>query len=326
MGITDRIVTVTPAMAEEWLSHNLWNRQRKRAEWQVDRLAIEMEKGRFTPGTQIHFGVLNGDPKLVNGQHTLGAIVKYGAPIQLSVLYTDVADEKELGALYGRHDRHRGRTPHDAFLAAGLSHELNLSEQEVNSFGSGLKFVLMDFRRPSVNLDVEISASVDRLADEMRQWQPAAGMYFEAVREARHGMRGTYRRAPVVAVGLVTFQHQPSLATEFWAGAAGDDALGRNDPRRALNSFLATSTSGHGDPINYMRAVANAWNKFYDRDDLQFLRPGDQGRMGITIKGTPYKSKKRDGRVPATMQPESLLPAEAGDEALMKEVLGAFAP
>lgn len=288
---------VTPAMADSWLNHNLYERQRRRAEWHVNRLAIEIEKGRFIAGTQIHFGVLEGKLKLVNGQHTLAAIVEAGIATELTVLKTPVEDEAELGQLYSRHDRHRSRTPHDAFLGMGLSGELDLAELEVNSFGSGLKWVLGGFRRPSVHNDVEIASSLDHLAHEMREWGEVARKYFECVREAKHGMKAAFRRAPVVAVGLVTMKHQEEKARRFWGGAAEQDGLTRHDPRAALNDFLRSNTSGHGDPIRYIRHVAGAWNKHYENGELQFLRPGDTGKIGVTIRGTPYKAWKRKGSV-----------------------------
>lgn len=290
-AVRSELVTVTPQMAEQWLSHANYERQRKRAEWHVNRLAGEMEKGRFVAGTQIHFCLLGGKLKLVNGQHTLAAIARSGIPITLNVLHTQVESEAELGQLYGRHDRHRSRTPHDAFLGMGLAAELELSEQEVNAFASGLKWVLANFRRYSVHHgDVEISTSLDFLAEHMRDYASYARRYFEFVREARHGMKGAFKRSPVVAVGLVTIKHQPDKAKDFWSGCADDDALVRLDPRRALNVFLSKNTSGHGDPVQYIRHVAGAWNKFYESGTLQLLRPGDSGKIGVTIKGTPYKA------------------------------------
>ena len=284
-------VVVTPGMAENWLNRAIYERQRKRAEWHVKRLAIEMKEGRFIVGTQIHFGVLNGALKLVNGQHTLAAIAMSGKPIELTVLYTHVDDEKELGQLYGRHDRHRGRTPHDAFLGMGLSQELGLEDAEVNSFSPALKWVMNGFRRPSVQVNPEM-ASLDYLAKNMIEWGEHARTYFDCVRDARHGMKAAYRRAPVVAVGLATICFKKEKAVEFWTGAAADNELHRFDPRRALNQFLATNSSGWGDPVIYMRNVAGAWNKFYDNGELQFLRPGDTGKVGVTIRGTPFKAAR----------------------------------
>lgn len=58
---------VTPCMAEDWLGHAVYEKQRRRAEWHVRRLAVEMERGRFIKGTQIHFGVL-GLPRAEVGE------------------------------------------------------------------------------------------------------------------------------------------------------------------------------------------------------------------------------------------------------------------
>lgn len=287
---TSVLMTVTPQMAEDWLNHAVYERQRRRAEWHVKRLAIEMEKGRFIAGSQIHFGILANEMKLVNGQHTLAAIVKTRGSISLTVLRTVVGNEKELGQLYSRHDRHRGRTPHDVFLGMGLANELQLEEIEINSFAPALKWVVNGFRRPSVQANPEM-ASLDWLASRMTEWSQVARTYFDSVRDARHGMKAAFRRAPVVAVGLATIKHKKERALEFWQGAVADDGLHKLDPRRALNQFLTSNSSGYGDPVIYMRNVAGAWNKFYDDGEMQFLRPGDTGKIGVTIRGTPYKAQ-----------------------------------
>ncbi len=288
---TSTLVTVTPEMADGWLATAMYERQRRRAEWHVKRLSLEIEKGRFIAGSQIHFGIINGEMRLVNGQHTLAAISRTGISVPLAVLRTVVRNEHEIGELYGRHDRHRGRTPHDAFLGMGLSGELQMEEVEVNAFSAGLKFVLAGLRRPSVHLHPEM-ASLDYLAGQMRAWSNTARTYFDCVRDARHGMKAAFRRSPVVAIGLVTIHAKEEQAKEFWAGAASDDGLHKHDPRRALNQFLATTTSGHGDPITYMRNIAGAWNKYFENGELQFLRPGDMGKIGVTVRGSKFKAVK----------------------------------
>lgn len=300
--IRSDLMLVTPSQAQEWLSQNLYERQRKRAEWQVGRLGRAMEKEEFIAGTQIHFGEWDGHLYLLNGQHTLGGIVRSGQPILLSVLVTRLDSEEQLGQLYGRHDRHRGRTPHDAYAGMGLAERIGLSEVETNAFGSGLKWVLNGFRPLSVHKNAEIVTSIDYLSDEMIAWQETARRYFEHVRPARFGLKGPFRRALVVAVGLVTIKHQEAKAKLFWEGAAEEDMLTKTDPRKALNVFLIRNTSGHGDSIAYLRNVAWAWNKFYENGELLFLRPGDVGKIGVTIRGTPYKAAKKKPLKPSAVE------------------------
>ncbi len=296
---TVEVAIVNPAMAIEWLSNALYERQRKRAEWHVRRLSIEITKGRLIPGTQIHFCILNGKQRLINGQHTLAAIVKADKPAVLTILRTVVSSEEEVGQFYGRHDRHRGRTPHDALGAMNMAAKLDLSEPEVNAFATGLRWIESGFRRLSVHTDPELSGSNDRIADSMMEWGKIAGLYFDAVRNAHHGMKAAFRRGPVVAVGLATFKHQQDKASRFWSVAADEDGMTKNDPRKALNDYLRKTTSSSGDPILYMRNVAAAWNKFYEDGTLTFLRPSDAGKVGITLRGTPYKATIRKGGVQA---------------------------
>lgn len=289
------LIFVTPAMAEHWLSHCLYERQRRRAEHHVQRLKIEMEKGRFIAGTQIHFGVINGKLFLVNGQHTLAALVRYGQPLELSVIYTPVESEDELGKLYGRHDRHRSRTPHDAYLGMGLGQELDLPENEINAFGPALKFVLSGFRRISVSTAPELSTSTDLLADEMRKWVIHAKNYFVLAREAPHGTKAIFRRSPVVAVGLVTFRDQKEQAEKFWTGVIQVDGLHTNDPRRVLNAFLLLNASRTIHPITYIKHIATAWNRFMEGAEVVFLRASDLNKIGVTLKGTLIKAQRTSG-------------------------------
>lgn len=302
--------TVTPQMADEWLNHSNYDRQRKRAEWHVRRLAREIERGRFVAGTQIHFGVLDGNLKLLNGQHTLAAIVRSGIPTPLQILQTPVRDEKELGELYGRHDRHRSRTSSDAFYGMGLAQDIGLSDKETNAFAPALKYVLNDFRRAIVTDGKEFATSLDCLAEHMTLWSAYAREYFGYVREAGPGLKGPFRRAPAVAIALVTIKHQPAKAIDFWAVAAADDGLHKDDPRKALVNWLLSHSSQVGDPITYMRNIASAWNKFYQNGTLQFLRPGELGKMGITIRGTPYKAVRRVGSQVDDDDAESVKPAQ----------------
>lgn len=304
------IITVTPRQAEHWLSTAMFERQRRRAEWHVKRLATEMQEGRFIAGTQIHFGVLDGQMKLVNGQHTLAAVARSGQPVELSVLKTPVASEEELGELYARHDRHKSRKPHDAYVGMGLAEKLDLSEAEVNALGAGLRWMLNDFRKQTVH---EPSMPPDQLGHEMKNWAHVASLYFEAVRDAGHGLKSAFRWAMVVGVGLATFGEQPELAKKFWSQAAKPDNLTKNDPRLVLSLYLAGNGPRKTDPLNFVRMIAATWNKFYEQGEIQIHRPSDSGKIGVTIKGTRFKAKKKvNGNGGRVDEPDRPMPTVQG--------------
>lgn len=288
---TSELRTVTPEQATVWLKEANYERQRRVAPWQVERLSIEMQRGRFVAGTQIHFGVLNGCWRLVNGQHTLGAIVKSGIATPLTVLVTPVADDAELGGLYMRHDRHRARTPHDAFASLGLAATIGLGERQTSAFARGLKVVLNDFRRVGVHADVELATSLDWLADRMIKWAPVAQKYFTAINPAAPAMKHRFERVPVLAIGLATFRNAEAKAEIFWRTAAEDDGLRRNDPRKAMLNVMIAKTAKAGDPLLYVKTIAGLWNAFMEGRRVTNVRPIDITKVGVTLLGTHHRAR-----------------------------------
>ena len=76
------IVTVTPAMAQEWLTHNEVNRNIRQHD--VEKYARSMIRGRWTlTGEAIKF---SRDGQLLDGQHRLTAIVRAKTAVSLMVV------------------------------------------------------------------------------------------------------------------------------------------------------------------------------------------------------------------------------------------------
>ena len=75
------VVTVTPEMAERWLSNNPLNRQ-IRAE-HVEELAERIRRGEWKPNPPVE---VFDTGRLWNGQHRLSAIVRTGCTVQMKVL------------------------------------------------------------------------------------------------------------------------------------------------------------------------------------------------------------------------------------------------
>lgn len=80
------IITVTPPMAEEWLTHNYDGNRNIRQNY-VAQLAMVMSSGRYVSenGQTIVFG--EDDGVLYDGQHRLQAIVQSGVPQTLLVVW-----------------------------------------------------------------------------------------------------------------------------------------------------------------------------------------------------------------------------------------------
>lgn len=74
---------VTPKMAEQWLEKNTGNRPL--SDRTVHYLFVQMKKGRWQISTDaIGF---DEDGRLLNGQHRLNALIKYGKPLEMLVAF-----------------------------------------------------------------------------------------------------------------------------------------------------------------------------------------------------------------------------------------------
>lgn len=117
MSLDTKTVTVTPAMAQEWLSKQIRNRKWRRDV--VNRYKTEMLAGRWKENGQPI--VFEGNNYLVDGQHRLRAIIEANIPVKLLVVYgvkTDAAMTIDTGL---------SRTLGDVFMMRGVRNAKLLS-------------------------------------------------------------------------------------------------------------------------------------------------------------------------------------------------------
>lgn len=83
MELEGKTVLITPEMAEEFLTHNIRNRNIRLP--YVDELATYMRQGKWDV---THQGIaFYEDGTLFDGQHRLHAIIKAGIPVKMMVTY-----------------------------------------------------------------------------------------------------------------------------------------------------------------------------------------------------------------------------------------------
>lgn len=277
---------VTPEKATELLKLNTFKRQRPLMEKHVDELANEMSKGRFTEAIQISFAMLNGVLILVNGQHTLHAIIQSGISIQLLLTYYRCEDDMDIAQLYSRFDK-GGRKPRDINRALGIAERMDLTDSAITKLKGALRFMNCGFGRKGY-----IDRGEDTL-NEMFLWKDEAHAFFDAVKTTKKVIHS----APIMSVALVTFRFQPHTAKEFWSQLVEDDGLAKNDPRKTLGRFIQENRiiySGFNrgskpiTPEQLARTVATAWNAYYSSKTLSKILVYDADRE-ILIMGTPFK-------------------------------------
>lgn len=299
-----KVVWVTPDEAKHLRATCHFPRQRIITPRNVERLRLEMERRRFVPGTPVFFcRYPNGAVTIVNGNHTLEAIVSSGIPQKLVFIFLEVESEEEAALIYGCFDVHKSRSWNDALRAVGLGDEIAAAARVMPALG----VILARFNPGPENVETNTSRQV-RFAF-MKHYREEAALLHAAIAGAPKPNQRVIQRAAVYAVALETAKYQPSLAIEFWRGTAHDDGLPKHDPRKTLLRWL----HGHpvlGAPSSWMvqsRAAALAWNAFSRGESLQYCKPNQAGQL--TISGTPWQGK---GKFPAMLEiePEPEEPAE----------------
>jgi hypothetical protein len=277
--VTSQIQVVTPDMARALRETAHFDRQRKISKPNVMRLASEMVAGRFTDGTQIYICVLpDGTQKIVNGNHTLQAVVECGVPQLLTITRKAVANEDEAGRVYAVFDIQKTRSWGDSLRAVGKDGDI-----------PNAKFILAALGTIDARFGTRIAnSSASRLAriDKMDTYRDAAFMFAEAIHNAPKNSSRLVKRSGVLAVALETMVHQPSLAFEFWRAVAQDNGLTADMPERALLNWLRNSRSSGGAlQRDHCAAAALAWNAVFRGESRSFIRPS--AMASFFLLGTP---------------------------------------
>lgn len=282
---------VSPERAEEWLNFNAFPNQRPLKVKHRDFLANEIAAGRFIQGTQIHFVVFGKNKFLVNGQHTLSAILKTGISVLLAVLTTTVDSMEDVVKIYLGHDpKGTERSTLDSARANGIHIKMGLTLTQIKKVTSAIKFIKGGFSALGTNI------SDNDLFVETEKWAEEASAFYETLKSAGYS-RGMVENAPILSVALVTFRFQEVKAKFFWNLVATNEGMLKNDPRRVLHerlsSMMLRSEMIHGKnvitPLYISRVTAHAWNAFYAGKKIKTISiTGQEQLHKIRIDGTTY--------------------------------------
>jgi hypothetical protein len=289
-SLTSRVVAVTPEMARHLRDTCHFERQRPISATNIKRLAREMTKGRFIPGTPIFFCVLpDGGMAIVNGNHTLEAVVTSGMTQVLTFVLLRVASLKEAGDVYASFDMHKARTWLDALKAVGLEDAVEMPNQVMSAVG----IIMQGFRYNAAN--VEAHRSRPARFETMLDYKSEAAIIHQALSGAPATHRRLVLRAAVLSVALETVRYQATMAVDFWRPLALDDGLTTGDPRKTLLRYLQNTKAGGGptQAQHMSKATSQAWNAWFEGRSLQVCRP-TVGSVFV-LAGTPWGTKDWTG-------------------------------
>jgi hypothetical protein len=258
-------IAVTPEEASQWRlpqseGGHAFPGQRKIDKRNVERLKSEMELGTFEPTTQITFCVLpNGERHVVNGNHTLEAIIALGRPYQLCVAERFVANYSEVQSAYTRFDRQKNRTKNnhmDAWDITGLDKKLGNS--------GALTIILTSYERGDSLQAVSRAHAItpEDLKRGILRYSKPARLFYGVALGPKEEIHRFVNNASIAAIGVLTMQHKKGKT--FWSTFAADNGLKDSHPAKALLNFLRDprNQSNGGNRWWWVAATMIAWNEY----------------------------------------------------------------
>lgn len=303
MGFTNNSIAVEsvhPEKAKEILKYNYAHQRKLNQNW-VKFLANEMREGRFMPTAEIHIMYRNGEPVLVNGQHTCNAIVMYGKPVRVTVRKTSTSEVGQVAMMYAfGHDNGKKRTFTDGLGAYNISEEIGLGNTHTQYLATALRHINSGFRQDSWTSRNYVALT--DLLEVIPEWSPYAKMFWDntpAPSGSLTRVKKTIRKQGFLSVLLVTYKYQTHLARDFWSGIVQtgiDDTDPRWYARRIIEDSIARKAGVHGFSSSMLsRMIAKCWGSFVNgKHMLQAHRIKDIGSetAPIVIVGTPYTGRQ----------------------------------
>lgn len=279
------IVNITPSMAQGWIDsytgaqdHGIMRSIRP---WWVNYLVGQMRQGTFSPTSLIMLAKVGDEVFIVNGNHTLRAIVGSGVTIGLPVERFECGTVDEVRHMYATADHPLKRQRSDSFRAYDTFGSLGINLSDARSLASAVTFMMNDYGRVR-NSKVPISDS--ELLVMMQPWVPMFSELLE-IAPRGHGTawhRRLVRRASVCAVAMMTVHYQPVMARDFWVSVVnGTGIKSKTSPALKLRDYLMETMPPGGNGAGRLvmenhdlmaKKVAHCWNQFYLGKSLTLLR------------------------------------------------------
>lgn len=296
------IESMTPERAADILRYN-YRHNRPIRKNHVQYLLNEMKCGRFLSTAEVHVAFDRGVPNLINGQHTLSAIVLFGKPVKVTLRKSIVTENGQLAMTYAfGHDTGLRRTFTDAMGAYDVASAVGLQPTHVNALASTLRFIKRGFSHSGNASTLKVAQSPADIVEDIYNWAGELRIYIKTISGLQSKANPWFWRQSTLSVALITLRYQPSKAIDFWAGVARPDNLAYKDVRAGLRRMLENTASHSGASSRstasdlLARKCARWWGAFYAGENLEFARVATGLEAApIIIAGTPYNGNQPVG-------------------------------
>lgn len=250
--ISRKIKTVTPQMAEEILSANVYEGQRPIKPKHLKMLSSVIEDGLFTVGhiAIAHQGWNGGDAMLANGQHTCSAVLATGKAVNAVVEEYNCKTPEDFSLLYRQFDNNASRSLGDITRPEAMALKLNWAKGTIPVVMTAIGFIEgheklhKNIRIESLKKYVDVGSFVNDILSCVKS------------SENKH-----LRRGAVVAAMFVTYRKCNADAETFWAEVRDGENLKGNSPTLKLRNYLLSTNTAVGRGVDAPSLNAAASNK-----------------------------------------------------------------
>ena len=261
-----------------------WNfgHNRRPKQYVVTKFAQIIKDGSFAIGSTLRIARdENGEWILVDGQHRLAAIAESGARVWLMVAIDErpariaYASIDNVGTLRGARD--------------AVSSLLGWSTKNWNAVCGAAAIISHDFSRRSILGSTPNGASVAKkhsfIAETVAKYKETI-LQFSDLRLPN----AQFRRAPALAVHIVTAHHAPDVFWPYFNAAIKDDMLAKHSPEKKLTETLVMPAKYSNERLKLFVFTVACWNAAYTKTEIQkFPKFNEDEQTPVpSILGTPY--------------------------------------
>ena len=246
-------LTIDPQKAKDLLGCNLFEAQRPISPAHVKRLAKLMTDGLFLDGDIAVAKTLTGKTYLMNGQHTLTAVLDTDSSIHSQLNYYRCETAEDLSLLFRQFDfASKPRNLSEASWVEAYVLNLGWSRPVVSLTVAGAAFLI-----PKGQIDKTTKVEM------LKEWIPEGAFMNRLFSQpARH-----LTRSSVAAAIIRTHRKDPDAAERFWRDVRDCDNVSKSNAAHTLHEWLIMNwfDTGRGaiqfNDLVYAKCIV-AWNAF----------------------------------------------------------------
>ncbi len=231
--LNQKIITITPEVAENFLNCNQYEYQRTAKLHQVNILVKKIQNGTFLTGDiGLAKELFNsGKTVLVNGQHQSMAVIQTKKPIKALVSTYECSDPEDVALLYRQYDGHAART---------LS-ELAYPQARAIGIQWPKRIISLVITAASIIENKTHLYKEDRI--EMLHRYKLTGDFLCDILAPNNNMSKEFKhlyRSGVVAAMITTYRKSQHDTTIFWSHVRDGEDLKKTMPEYRLREFLTS--------------------------------------------------------------------------------------